>query len=225
MSLKLAVFDVDGTLVDSRGPILQALNEGAKAVGLEPPPYEEARHIVGLSLVEALQHLRPEADAALIDAYAHEYKQAFLRFHADPDFREILYPGAEATLLRLKAEGWLIGMATGKSRRGVNRVLDVFGWRDLFDATYCGDDGPSKPHPFMVTENMRVLGVDASQTLMIGDASFDMRMAIDARAYAIGVSWGFHTVEELDAAGAHQIVHDFNELDGALNAFEARAVA
>jgi phosphoglycolate phosphatase len=220
--MKLAVWDVDGTLVDSRASILRALQEGAVAVGLTPPDYDEARHIVGLSLLEAVQTLRPEISLEHAEAYAHQYKQSFIRFHTEEGFHEPLYDGAESCLRRLKAEGWRLGMATGKSRRGIERNEDFFGWQGLFDATFCGDDGPSKPHPFMIERNMEVVGARPHETIMIGDTGHDIGMARAAGVYAIGVSWGFHTVAELEAAGAHDIVHSYDDLNARLDAFGAQ---
>jgi phosphoglycolate phosphatase len=220
MTFKLAVWDVDGTLVDSRASILRALQEGAVAVGLEPPSYDEARHIVGLSLLEALQTLKPDISTEHAEAYAHQYKESFVRFHDHEGFHEPLYEGADETLRRLKAAGWRLGMATGKSRRGIERNEVFFGWQDLFDATFCGDDGPSKPDPFMIERNMAVVGAASHETVMIGDTAHDIGMARAAGVHAIGVSWGFHTVEELEAAGADEIVHSFDELNARLDAFQ-----
>lgn len=222
MTLKLAVWDVDGTLVDSRASILRALQEGAVAVGLTPPSYDEARHIVGLSLLEALQTLKPEISAEHAEAYAHQYKESFIRFHAEEGFHEPLYDGADAALRRLKREGWRLGMATGKSRRGIERNEEFFGWQGVFDATFCGDDGPSKPDPFMIERNMETVGAAPHETVMIGDTGHDIGMARAAGVYAIGVSWGFHTVAELEAAGAHEIVHDYATLNARLDAFAAQ---
>ncbi|WP_443750491.1 HAD-IA family hydrolase [Asticcacaulis solisilvae] len=219
MSLKLVVWDVDGTLVDSRASIFKALQEAAVTVGLDAPTYDEVRQIVGLSLLEAVRHMRPDLAPDRAEAYASAYKQAFIRMHGDPDFHEPLYPGAEETLRRLKRDGWLIGMATGKSRRGIERNTEVYGWGDVFDTSFCADDGPSKPHPHMLDCNMVALGVDAHQTVMIGDTTHDIHMGRAAKVRTIGVSWGFHTVEELQAAGADVIVHDFNQLNAALDAF------
>lgn len=225
IGIKLAVWDVDGTLVDSRSSILKALQEAAATVGLDIPTYEDVRQIVGLSLLEAVRHMRPDLTPDRAEAYAHEYKQAFLRFHEQPDFHEALYPGASETLQRLKAEGWLIGMATGKSRRGIVRNTDVYDWHGIFDTSFCADDGPSKPHPHMLECNMKALGVDRHRTVMIGDTSHDITMARQAGVHAIGVSWGFHTVDELRAAGADIIVHTFDELNAALDAFAPESVS
>ncbi len=224
MSLRLAVWDVDGTLIDSRSSIFRAAVEAAHAINIDPPTYDQVRAIVGVSLFDALAMMRPDLDSETIALYTHEFQQAFLRFHADPDFNEDLYLGAEDTLRALKAEGWLLGMATGNSRRGVTRTVAKHGWGDLFDVTFCADDGPSKPHPQMLQRNLDALGVATHEAVMIGDASHDMKMARNAGVRAIGVSWGFHTVEELQAAGAHDIVHDFTELKTLLEQFDPQVL-
>lgn len=214
---KLAVFDVDGTLIDSRASIFRAAVEAADEIGISPPTYEDVRAIVGISLFEALAQMRPDLDEPSIRAYTEAYKNAFIRFHADPGFHDALYPGAMDLLVEMKAEGWALGMATGQSRRGVDRNLDVHNWRDLFDCTFCADDGPSKPHPHMLNRNMETAGFTAEHTVMIGDTAHDIAMACRAGVRAIGVTWGFHTADELVAAGADDIVASFAELKDVLH--------
>jgi phosphoglycolate phosphatase len=217
---KLAVFDVDGTLVDSRASILMALQEAAANVGLEAPTYDDVRQIVGLSLIEAIEQMRPDLSRPLVESYAHEYKQAFVRFHADPDFHEALYSHADTCVRALKEGGWLLGVATGKSRRGVERMLDIYGWRDVFDTSFCSDDGPSKPHPHMLACNFNTLGVEAGRTVMIGDTSHDMRMAKAAKTRAVAVTWGFHTPDELRQADPDHMVDDMIGLQTTLMSLE-----
>lgn len=212
MSLKLAVFDVDGTLIDSRATILKALQEAAHEVGITEPDYAMVRQIVGLSLVEAIVHMRPDLDAKTTKAYAHAYKERFVQYHADPDFHEPTFEGAHDCLMALKNDGWLMGVATGKSRRGVERMLDVYGWRDVFDCAFCADDGPSKPHPHMLELNLKAVGVDPHQAVMIGDTVHDLNMAMAAKVKAVGVSWGFHTAEELKTAEPLAIIDEFSVL-------------
>jgi phosphoglycolate phosphatase len=221
MSLKLAVFDVDGTLVDSRALIQRAAVEAARDVGLPEPGYDEVRQIVGLSLHEALRVLAPQLTDAELAEFVARFQQSFHRMHARPGFVEPLYDGAAATLRRLKADGWLIAMATGKPRRGVERVMEMHGWADVFDTTWCADDGPGKPHPSMLLEAMKAVGCAPWQTVMIGDTSHDMLMALAARTRAQGVAWGFHTAEEVQAAGAHHVAGGFDELDAELDRFAA----
>lgn len=220
--MKLAVFDVDGTLVDSREVILRAAQEAADEVGLPIPEYDAVRRIVGLSLPEALRMLAPDLTAAELGEFVAAYQSAFLRMHATPGFHEPLYAGAEDTLKRLKREGWTVAMATGKSRRGVERWLGREGWADIFTSTHCADDGPGKPHPSMVLEAMKAAGIGPEQTVMIGDTSHDMLMAIAAAVRPQGVGWGFHTPEEVLASGAVHVAADFLELDAELDQFASK---
>jgi phosphoglycolate phosphatase len=221
MSRPLAVWDVDGTLVDSRALIHRAAVESARAIGLAEPSYDAVRQIVGLSLHQALRELAPELTDAELADFVAGFQDAFQRFHAEPGFREPLYDGAEATLRRLKRDGWRIAMATGNSRRGVERLLRLHGWDDLFDTTWCADDGPGKPHPSMVVQAMRAVDALPHETIMIGDTSHDMRMALAAQVYPQGVAWGFHTADEVRAAGARHVAMAFDELDAALAGFAA----
>jgi phosphoglycolate phosphatase len=211
----LAIFDVDGTLVDSRATIHRAAVESARGIGMAEPSYDAVRQIVGLSLAQALRELAPELSDADHAEFVAGFQAAFQRFHAVPGFKEPLYDGAERTLQRLKREGWIIAMATGNSRRGVERILNLHGWGDVFDTTWCADDGPGKPHPNMITKALEATGAEPRQAIMIGDTSHDMRV------HAQGVSWGFHTTAEVTAAGARHVAHSFEELDAALDAFAA----
>jgi len=221
MTAKLAIFDVDGTLVDSR-QILQATAEAAFIeLGLSPPPYEELRKIVGLSLREGLAQLAPGLNDDQIEALFAHYRRSFQDLHRDPAFVEPLYDGAAALLDRLKREGWLIAMATGKSRRGVEVIMAMHGWVDLFDTTHCADDGPGKPHPAMVQAALEVMGVAPSQAVMIGDTAHDVLMAKAAGVRTLGVTWGFHTRAEIEASGADEVLETFEELDAALTRFAA----
>lgn len=206
----LAVFDLDGTLVDSRATISAAVRDSWIALGLPPPGYDETRRIVGLSLEEAVRTLAPELPQSRYPQLAEAYKQAFIKNRA-AGADEPLYEGARETLMRLREEGWLLGVATGKSRRGIEHVFSHHGLTDMFDAAFCADDGPGKPHPHMLELNMRALGAAAASTVMIGDTSFDMEMARAAGCYALGVSWGFHTHDEV-SEHAHEVVHGFGEM-------------
>ena len=216
---KLVVWDVDGTLVDSRRTIFEGVSEAYRGVGLEPPTYDRTRQIVGLGLRDAMAVLSPELPDEMVDRIAEGYRQAFQAWHRTPGFAEPLYDGAAETLDRLRDGGWKIAMATGKSRRGVETIIRMHGWADLFDSTHCADDGPGKPHPAMLLEAMRALGAPPERTIMVGDTAHDMRMAKAAGAYAQGVSWGFHTAEEVQEGGADHIAHDFAALNRQLDAF------
>ena len=218
MSDKLVVWDVDGTLVDSRETIFESARESFAALGELEPTYDAVRQIVGLGLKEALGVLMPHRIGADLDRAVDAYRDAF-RVWRRPGFIEPLYDGAAETLDRLRREGWKIAMATGKSRRGVQTIIRMHGWADLFDSTHCADDGPGKPHPAMLLEAMRALGCGPDRTIMVGDTAHDMRMAKSAGAYAQGVSWGFHTTGEILAGGADHVADDFTSLNSQLDAF------
>ena len=219
MSRPLAVFDVDGTLVDSRTIIHRAMIRAFEHIGRPPPDYETTRQIVGLNLREALDALAPGLAEPGRQALTKAYGEAFVALHEE--LGEPLYPGAADLLDRLRADGWLVAMATGKSRRGVERIMRTHGWADLFDSTHCADDGPGKPHPAMLVECMKVLQTPQSLTVMIGDTSHDMRMARAAGVRAQGVAWGFHTAEEVAGAGADHVALTFDELSAELDRFAA----
>lgn len=214
-----AVFDFDGTLVDSRAIIQQSMESGFRALGLIPPDYEETRKIVGLSLAEAIHRIAPELTQNDLQKLSEHYKVAFQERRKDPSFKEPLYDGAMETLTRLRAAGWRIGGATGKSRRGVDFVLERHELGDFFDTVWCADDGPGKPHPHMVLGAMQTVGAAPVQTVVIGDTSFDMEMARRAGTTAWGVTWGFHTADEIAAADPHDLHHDFTSLNEAFDRF------
>jgi phosphoglycolate phosphatase len=222
MSDKLVVWDIDGTLVDSRETIFMAAVGAYEAMGLTPPTYDQLRQIVGLQLREAMTVLSPDLPDDQIDRLTDGYRAAFQAWHSAPGFRETLYDGAAECLERLRAGGWKIAMATGKSRKGVETVIRTQGWADLFDSTHCSDDGPGKPHPAMLLEAMKALGVGPERTLMVGDTAHDMRMAKSAGVYAQGVSWGFHTAEEVLEGGADHVADDFETLNRQIEAFAGR---
>jgi phosphoglycolate phosphatase len=218
--LKLAVFDVDGTLVDSRQVIAEAMNRAFKRAGLGEIGYDRTRTIVGLELTEAVLRLAPvDYPAERIPQLATFYKQAFVEMRSEKGFSEPLYDGARETVERLADSGWLLGVATGKARRGLDIVFEHHGLHKFFQTLQTVDGGPGKPHPRMVLDAMTETGVDAQDTVMIGDTSFDMAMGRAADVTSLGVSWGFHTVDEIQEGGAHAIHHDFAALDRALEAF------
>ena len=219
------MWDVDGTLVDSRASIQEAMTRAFEAANLAPPPYDATRRIVGLSLRPALAELAPRLDDAALDRLADAYRGAWLDMHAAPGFSEPLYPGAQACLEQLRREGWRLAMATGKSRRGVERALAVHGWGELFLSTHCADDGPGKPDPAMLNAALAAAGAPAGAAVMIGDTAFDMAMARAAGVRALGVSWGFHTAEEVRAGGAEAVVDDFSALEAALDAMRPSLAA
>jgi phosphoglycolate phosphatase len=222
--MKLAVFDVDGTLVDSRASIAGAMDAAFVAVGLAAPGYEVTRSIVGMSLTPAIAQLAGDVPADVVAELQREYVAAFVRRRAS-GVRDPLYDGADDLLRVLKAEGWVLTVATGKSRAGVTAIVETHGLGGVFDAIHCADDGPGKPDPYMLVASMREVGADPADTIMIGDTSHDMAMARAAGVYAQGVTWGFHTEAEMRAGGAHGVAGTFRELREALTAFGANGRA
>lgn len=224
MTLKLAIWDMDGTIVDSREVIQTAMVRAFEACGIKPPEYDATRQTIGLGLVEACQRLLPPgADDSSLPELVEAYRQAFVARRNESDFCEPLYNGAVETLDRLANEGWLIAMATGKSHRGIRSIFEMHPLEQYFDTIWCADDGPGKPHPFMVQEAMKALGAEPYQTLMIGDAVFDIQMGNAAGVETHGVGWGFGTISELKAAGADHLHDEFGTLNHALDAFALKA--
>lgn len=217
MSLKLAIWDMDGTIVDSREVIQTAMVRSFESLDLEPPSYDETRKIVGLGLAEACEMLAP--DGVDIPQLVEAYRQAFVARRAEADFKEPLYDGAIETLDRLVEDGWLIAMATGKSHRGIRSIFEMHPLEKYFDTIWCADDGPGKPHPFMCEQAMSALGAEPQQSLIIGDAIHDMRMGLNAGIRTLGVSWGFGEAHELETVGAHEVHHDFATLNASLDRF------
>jgi phosphoglycolate phosphatase len=203
---RLALFDCDGTLVDSQANICRSVEEAFTLAHIVPPPREKIRRIVGLSLVEAMRLLLPDGENALHRELAESYKAAFFRLRASGAMaEEPLYDGIVEVLDSLAADGWVLGVATGKSDRGLAHILAHHGIAARFVTLQTADRHPSKPHPSMIETAMAESGSTAETTVMIGDTSYDMQMARAAGARALGVAWGYHPVSELTAAGAHAI--------------------
>ncbi|MGX7707123.1 HAD-IA family hydrolase [Methylobacterium sp. Gmos1] len=212
----LIVFDVDGTLVDSQHMIVAAQGEAFAAVGLPAPTRERSLSVVGLSLPQAFTAL-VGADGPVV-ALSEAYKQAFGRLRAQAEIRETLFPGIAALLARLNREPAVqLGIATGKSRRGVDHLLAIHGWEGWFSTVQTADDAPSKPHPAMLEQAMAETGAAPGETIMIGDSTYDMVMARGAEVTALGVAWGYHTPDALQAAGAHAVMDSVSELEAALS--------
>jgi phosphoglycolate phosphatase len=219
--MRLAVFDIDGTLVDSRASIHEASCEAARVMGLPEPDYERVRQGVGLSLTEAMRRLEPGLDAAGLAAFVAAFQASFRRLY-DSGHEEPLYAGAMEHLHRLKADGWRLALATGQNRRGVARNMMREGWADLFLSSHCAEDGPGKPDPAMLRAAMAACGGRPETTVMIGDTAHDATMAVNAGVVPLGVSWGFHTDEEQRAAGAVHVASDFTDLEAALERFASQ---
>lgn len=212
--MRLAIFDVDGTLVDSGAMIAASLTSAFKAEGLPVPARDRLMSIVGLSLLDAMKALAPEQEHAAHERLAAAYKEAFWENRAKGQHMEHLFEGALDLLVRLRArEDVVLGIATGKTRRGVDHLFERLGFEDWFTTVQTSDDHPSKPHPSMIVTALAETGLDASAAIMIGDTSYDIAMARAAGVGAVGVSWGNHATDELTRAGAHTISNDFKELE------------
>lgn len=215
--MKLAIFDVDGTLVDSGAMIAASLTSAFWAEGLAVPERDRMMSIVGLSLLDAVKALAPTEEHNTHERLAAAYKEAFWENRAKGNHMEHLFDGALELLTTLHArDDVLLGIATGKSRRGVDHLVDRLGFQGWFATIQTSDEHPSKPHPSMVVTALAETGAEPSDAIMIGDTSYDIAMARAAGVGAAGVSWGNHAVVELTRAGAHTISNDFKELEGHL---------
>ncbi|NQY60581.1 HAD-IA family hydrolase [Cognatishimia sp.] len=211
--LRLVIFDVDGTLVDSQGDIVGSMSRAFAALGKPAPARENVLSIVGLSLDVAMQRLAPEASLGeqidLVDAYKQAYQD--LRAAKGSVESSPLYPGARQALDALRAQPYtLLGVATGKSRRGLDSLIAGHTLEGFFVTEQVADHHPSKPHPSMIEAAIAETGVGAAQAVMIGDTSFDMSMARAAGVRGIGVSWGYHSHEKL--ADAEIIIDRYEDL-------------
>lgn len=204
---ELLVFDWDGTLMDSVAHIAASMARAIGDLDLPELPAAEVRNVIGLGLAEAVAQLYPDIDADIQRQLADRYRYHYLA--DDPCFP---FDGAEAVLRDLSQQGYLMAVATGKGRRGLDRVLDSTGFRPLFDVTRCADETRSKPHPQMLQEIMDCLNVEPANTLMIGDTEYDLQMANNAGVAPLGVSYGVHSVARLQAHGPHGCLDAIREL-------------
>lgn len=216
--IRLAVFDCDGTLVDSQHSIVAAMRTACAAHGLADPTPESVRRVVGLHLFESIQTLLPALDEDSLIRVQASYIAAYQDLRARGEVRDPLFPGAAAAIEAIEKAGWLMGVATGKSHRGLVATLERHRMTQCFVTMQTADRAAGKPHPEMLRNAMNETGAAPSATVMIGDTTYDMGMARNAGTRAIGVAWGYHDAEELVAAGADRIVARFDELPAALHA-------
>ncbi len=205
---ELIVFDWDGTLMDSAAAIVASVQAAARDLDLTPPTEERARHIIGLGLVDALRHALPDLAPERYEVLAERYRYHYLA----QDHLLSLFEGIDGLVRELAGAGHLLAVATGKSRKGLDRALSQSGLRDCFHASRCADECHSKPHPQMLEELMVELGAAPDATLMIGDTTHDLQMARSARVSALAVSYGAHPAAQLEAEAPLRCVATVPEL-------------
>jgi phosphoglycolate phosphatase len=205
---RLLIFDWDGTLMDSASAIVSSLQAACADLGLRVPPEQEARYIIGLGLNDAMAHLLPGVTPTVYPQVAERYRHYFLA----RDAATRLFPGTEEAVRKLHASGHLLAVATGKSRRGLDRALSATGLAEFFHCTRCADEGCAKPDPQMLEHVMTRLGVERRQTLMIGDTTHDLSMANAAGVAALAVSYGAHSKDELLACNPIACIEQCEQL-------------
>jgi phosphoglycolate phosphatase len=212
--MNLIIFDCDGTIVDSQNAIVLAMNHAFESLGLKAPTRAQTLSIVGLSLPEVFAVLATKESTATRAKLIELYKSDFPRARAQVASEDPLFPGAAETIAALaQRDDLVLGIATGKSIRGVDRLLDHYGWRGHFVTLQTADTNPSKPDPGMIEAAMAESGVgDPRRVVMIGDTTYDIDMAKRARTGALGVAWGYHPVHHLRQAGAHAIADAYGDI-------------
>ena len=194
MAYQLVIFDWDGTVMDSTGRIIACMHQAGADLCLPVLEDDAVREIIGLGLPEALRTLYPGIGDRDLERMRERYAVHFVAAEASPSQ---LYPGARETLAALRGAGLRLAVATGKSRKGLDRVWASSGLGNSFDASRCADETHSKPHPAMVTELLTELRVAPERALVVGDTSFDLQMARDAGVDRVAVSYGAHPVDRL----------------------------
>lgn len=205
----LYIFDWDGTLLDSTNKIVDSMQAAIEQLGLPYRTADEVRHIIGLGLPEAIATLFPAISSADNEALRSAYSARYIAADQQPC---PFFPDVESVLAKLRSDGHHLAVATGKSRRGLNRVLANLQMEHFFDASRCADETASKPNPLMLMEILNELEVAASDAIMVGDTEFDLAMAVNAGVRSIGVSYGVHSVERLSAHGPELVVDNFVEI-------------
>ncbi len=215
--IQLAVFDCDGTIVDSQHSIVAAMHAAFEEYSLDLPSTEEVRRIIGLPLLEAISLLFPKGGADTHQKLREGYRAAYSSARERGQIHEPLFPGLNDAIDLLESTGWILGVATGKSHAGLVSTLQSHSLLERFFTLQTSDKAAGKPSPDMLLKAMSETGAEPRNTVMIGDTSFDMQMAQNAGTLAIGVAWGYHDVDELIAAGAAAIVHTCAEVPNAVS--------
>jgi phosphoglycolate phosphatase len=221
MKYRLIVFDWDGTLMDSEARIVASMQAAVGEAGLAPLPTEQVRDIIGLGLLEAVQTLLPVQAPDTHGRVVERYRRHYLGSQGTPT---PLFPGADSVVQELARRDYLLAVATGKSRRGLDHSLHDTGMAAYFHATRCADEAFSKPHPEMLLQIMDELGTMPEETLMIGDTEYDMQLAANARAHALAVGYGVHSRERLLQHGPLDCLGDVREIPAWLSETSGRAL-
>jgi len=206
----LYIFDWDGTLCDSLSLITTSIRRSCEHLGLPVRSEEENRSIIGLGLKEALEHLYPEIPDKQLDKLILAYRDHYLA--GDKSQPSQLYSGVQEVLDELRSQGHQLAVATGKSRRGLDRVLGELKMHHYFEHSRCADETRSKPHPLMLQEILQESGAHPRDAIMVGDTDFDLLMAKSASVQAIGVSYGAHPLDRIMQAEPHRIIDHISEL-------------
>ncbi|WP_432695102.1 HAD family hydrolase [Marinobacterium sp. YM272] len=206
---KLLIFDWDGTLIDSQARIIASMQAAAVELGHDPLCPEAVRNIIGLGLPEAIRELIPHIESDALDQMRERYAHHFLVENQTPTE---LYPGVERTLHSLKQQGYRLAVATGKSRRGLDRALTDTGLGKLFEITRCADETRSKPDPLMLHQILAEMAVPADEAVMIGDTEYDLEMGTRAGVPTVAVSYGAHHLDRLRGHRPLTEIHHFPEL-------------
>ena len=210
--MRLIIFDCEGTLVDSQHTIVERITAAFKGLRYTPPTPGAIRELIGLSSEETVQRLLPGSDALAVDRLVATYQEQFIEHHRSEGSLEPLFPHGDEVLRTLHSQGYLPGVATGKSQPGLEAVLENHKLRDILSTLQTADGHPGKPHPSMLHQAMTETGVEANDTLMLGDTSFDMVMAMNTGAHPVGAVWGYHSADALRAAGARTVLGNYCDL-------------
>ncbi|MEM7122918.1 MAG: HAD-IA family hydrolase [Pseudomonadota bacterium] len=223
MSRRLVLFDCDGTLVDSQHVIHEAMSFAFLDHGLSPLPRQDVRRVIGLPLDTAIAQLHPVGSSDQVAGLARSYKEAFVQLRQRVGHHEPLFDGMREVIETLDDQGALLGIVTGKGSQGLAMVLAQHDLTARFVTLQTADTAPGKPDPGMVNQAIAETGALAADTVVVGDTTFDMAMAVAAGVPAIGVAWGYHPSDHLIAAGARCIVDHPTDLHGVIDDLMASA--
>lgn len=206
---QLLIFDWDGTLADSIGRIVESMNAAAARAGEAPSPEQSVKGIIGLSLAEAIETLYPHLPPSQVEVFRQHYADIYTALDQHPS---PLFEGVRESLEAFRAQGYRLAVATGKARRGLDRVLKANGWEQFFDITRAADETRGKPHPLMLEQILSHCGVPPERALMVGDSAFDLQMASNAGMHSVAVGYGAMSLQALAEFGPQLCIDHFFQL-------------